>query len=909
MGRKSKSNKYLSSLFRGVLAITVISSLLQHHHHLHHNLENLTQDGIVRSDRKINVGSAPKKVAAGDIGASVLVTGGAGFIGMHTSIELKERGFKVVALDNMNDYYSVELKEARLEQLLKSGVSFVKGDICDGRLLRTIFREHSVDRVVHLAAQAGVRYSLKSPNSYTKNNVDCFVTILEEFVKEGLHKKPFVYASSSSVYGFDNVPPFAEEYSDVDHPASLYAATKRADELIAYTYNHLYNVSSIGLRFFTVYGPYGRPDMSPMIFAKKIQNNETLNIFNNGKSTRDFTYISDIVEGIIATLSLDLNKRSEVINLGGNKPINVLDFVRIIEKNLQKTTTKKFVPLPSGDIPLTSSNVEKAAMFLDWLPRISTDVGVKLFIKWFKEENAGKYVPSEKEVCIITASFAQEKKLMDEIWDVREFVRKDDTVAFYLFSNHNLDLANLGWKTFKLDLEYRRMITQSRWPKFMAWKISVVEQTCKTVFYIDASSRPKKSQYFLTFIHQMKTKVLDSTVGFAIPRHSFNKDIMMEFKAIRKFRKDVDKNINASLTWLQEQDPLFNQAPLYTNTYFMYQPTSRSWQRMTEYFWDHYALEQDSWRDQPLISYALYRFNYTPVNMPNDLMTVAKFGHNGHVYTEDEDFLTHFSDNTIQAAVTKCDPITDKEKATLQSEIEDYQKSEKFLSKIREAKGEVELGAHHKAIMKYLKEKVLQPKWSILDLGCAAGAMLKAVKQAYEEDFGIGSHNHLVGIELTTGWVKFAQGYYKDISIYEGDVTDFQLPVPYKGKTFDFVMLNDVVEHIQKERYECFFLKLKEVTHSGSIVYMHTPTPQAQIVDKGQYFENVLPHHYLIMGMALAGFELVTFEHDLDTKCGTRENHTLPVALKGVKCMMNKWPKYYHSIFRKTQNDEVFNLA
>ena len=210
-----------------------------------------------------------------DMGKSILVTGAAGFIGMHTALELKNKGVHVVALDNMNDYYSIQLKEKRVEMLKEAGVEFIKGNACDETLLGNVIRDHKIDRVVHLAAQAGVRFSLKSPHSYTTNNVDCFVSVLEEFFKAGLQNKPIVYASSSSVYGFNHDAPFTEDVSDVDHPASLYAATKRADELIAHTYNHLYNVSSVGLRLFTVYGPYGRPDMSPMIFAHKITNNGT----------------------------------------------------------------------------------------------------------------------------------------------------------------------------------------------------------------------------------------------------------------------------------------------------------------------------------------------------------------------------------------------------------------------------------------------------------------------------------------------------------------------------------------------------------------------------------------------------------------------------------------------------------
>ena len=207
------------------------------------------------------------------VGTSVMVTGGAGFIGMHTSLKLKDLGFQVVAIDNLNSYYSRQLKDDRLSLLKNAGVGFVEGDVCNETLLMETFRDFSVDRVIHLAAQAGVRYSLIAPHSYVRNNVDCHLSILETFHKQGLHSKPLVYASSSSVYGFNTeTPKFSEKTSDVNHPASLYAATKRAGELMAYTYNHLHNISSVGLRFFTVYGPWGRPDMSPMIFADRIQN-------------------------------------------------------------------------------------------------------------------------------------------------------------------------------------------------------------------------------------------------------------------------------------------------------------------------------------------------------------------------------------------------------------------------------------------------------------------------------------------------------------------------------------------------------------------------------------------------------------------------------------------------------------
>jgi 2-polyprenyl-3-methyl-5-hydroxy-6-metoxy-1,4-benzoquinol methylase len=254
----------------------------------------------------------------------------------------------------------------------------------------------------------------------------------------------------------------------------------------------------------------------------------------------------------------------------------------------------------------------------------------------------------------------------------------------------------------------------------------------------------------------------------------------------------------------------------------------------------------------------------------------------------------------VQEAVTVCIPITSVQKSALQKEIRDYEKSKRFTDKVNEVKGTQKVGPIHLAIEKFLKENVLQPDWSVLELGCAAGMMLKLVQQAYQG--GIGAHKELVGVELVTGWVKFAQSYHNDIKVFEGDITEFTLPEPYAAKTFDFVMLNDVAEHIQKERYGCFFQNLNSLTHEGSIVYMHTPTPQAQLKDTDQYVENVLPHHYLVMGMALAGFELVTFEHDLDTFCKEKvsDRESIPLGINKAKCIYNEWPKYYHAVFRKS---------
>mmetsp|Transcript_17242 Transcript_17242/g.35516 ORF Transcript_17242/g.35516 Transcript_17242/m.35516 type:complete len:236 (+) Transcript_17242:257-964(+) len=232
----------------------------------------------------------------------------------------------------------------------------------------------------------------------------------------------------------------------------------------------------------------------------------------------------------------------------------------------------------------------------------------------------------------------------------------------------------------------------------------------------------------------------------------------------------------------------------------------------------------------------------------------------------------------------------------------------RFQHKIKEARGEADLDTHHVAILKYLKENVLQPGWSVLELGCAAGGVLNAVRKLYKSDpyLSSSSHGNFFGVELVTGWVDFAKEHFAgQMKFVEGDVTvDHGI-----GQTFDFIMLNDVAEHIQKDRYGCFFQTLRGMTHKGSVVYMHTPTPRAQLEDDGQYFENVLPHHLTVTGMALEGFELVTFEHDMDTNCGGNKSPYLPRSLHRGSCYMGGWAKYYHSIFVRSDDERIFELS
>ena len=249
--------------------------------------------------------------------------------------------------------------------------------------------------------------------------------------------------------------------------------------------------------------------------------------------------------------------------------------------------------------------------------------------------------------------------------------------------------------------------------------------------------------------------------------------------------------------------------------------------------------------------------------------------------------------NLTQHSSRVCEKAPGAQSKELRAEIRSYERSKRFMQKIEEAKGTAPLSTTHASIIRYLKT-VLEPNWSVIELGCAAGVMLRLVKELYEEREM--SLKYIAGVELVPGWVRESRTYLDDIDVFEGDITSFQLP---DSRTFDFVMMNDVAEHVQKERYECMFLQLDAVSHLGTIVYMHTPTPEAQLEDSKQYYENVLPHHFLVNGMARVGFRLIKFEHDLDTDCQTQKG-SLPSQLSEAKCLRNGWPKYYHVVFQKT---------
>ena len=329
----------------------------------------------------------------------ILVTGAAGFIGMTTALRLLERGDEVVGLDNLNDYYDVGLKRNRLSHLqAKRNFRFVQLDVVDREGMAELFEAERPHRVVHLAAQAGVRYSIQNPHAYVDSNLIGFVNVLEGCRHGGVGH--LVYASSSSVYGGNTKMPFAEQDS-VDHPVSLYAATKKANELMAHTYSHLYRLPTTGLRFFTVYGPWGRPDMALFLFTKAILEGRPIDIFNHGRMRRDFTFIDDIVEGLIRVLDRPATSDPSflsaapnpatsdspyrIFNIGNNDPVDLLAFVACIEGALDRKAEKRFLALQDGDVPETYANTDALEQWVGFVPATPIEDGIARFVAWYRD--------------------------------------------------------------------------------------------------------------------------------------------------------------------------------------------------------------------------------------------------------------------------------------------------------------------------------------------------------------------------------------------------------------------------------------------------------------------------------------------------------------------------------------------
>ncbi len=329
----------------------------------------------------------------------ILVTGSAGFIGYHVSKQLLDRGDEVHAVDNVNDYYDVQLKEDRLAQLMPhTNFHFYRDDIADRERVARIFAEVRPERVVHMAAQAGVRYSIENPHAYIDANIQGFTNILEGCRHNDVQH--LVYASSSSVYGANTAMPFSV-HQNVDHPLSLYGATKKANELMAHTYSSLYGLPTTGLRFFTVYGPWGRPDMSLFLFTRNLFEGKPIDVFNHGKHRRDFTYIDDITEGVIRTLdkipaaNLDWDGASpdpgtsfapyRLYNIGNHNPAELMYFIEVIEKYAGREAIKNFLPMQPGDVPATWADVEDLKNDVGYSPGTPIEQGIEKFINWYKD--------------------------------------------------------------------------------------------------------------------------------------------------------------------------------------------------------------------------------------------------------------------------------------------------------------------------------------------------------------------------------------------------------------------------------------------------------------------------------------------------------------------------------------------
>ena len=340
----------------------------------------------------------------------ILVTGAAGFIGHSVCLSLLARGDTVVGVDNLNDYYDVRLKQARLANIQThpngKNFKFVKLDLAEQAATATLFADEKPENVVHLAAQAGVRYSLENPHAYINSNIVAFTNVLEAC--RAIKPEHLVYASSSSVYGGNTKLPFAET-DNVDHPVSLYAATKKANELMAHTYSHLYGLPTTGLRFFTVYGPWGRPDMAPFLFADAILNDKTIKVFNHGDMLRDFTYIDDIVEGVIRVLnkpatpaltvnapghplsnslhefdSTSIHAPCRLFNIGNNQPEKLLDFIKYLENAIGKTAQKEYLPMQAGDVKATFADTSALEAWVGFKPNTTLETGVDKFVAWYR---------------------------------------------------------------------------------------------------------------------------------------------------------------------------------------------------------------------------------------------------------------------------------------------------------------------------------------------------------------------------------------------------------------------------------------------------------------------------------------------------------------------------------------------
>ena len=316
---------------------------------------------------------------------SILITGSAGFIGYHLAKKILKKNIKVFGIDNINNYYDINLKKNRIKDLKKSKkFFFYKIDLSEYKKLNNLVKRNKIKYIIHLAAQAGVRYSIKKPKTYFKSNMEGFFNILE--VSKNNNIKHLIYASTSSVYGNTKKFPLSES-DNTDHPLSFYAATKKSNEIMAHSYSYIYKLPCTGVRFFTVYGPFGRPDMALFKFTKNIIKNQSVQLFNKGKHLRDFTYVDDIVEGVFSLIKKQSKKSIpyEIFNIGNGKPKKLIDYLKYIEKNLNRSPSIKKLPLQIGDIIKTHSDIKKLKKFTGYNPKTNINIGVNKFIEWYKD--------------------------------------------------------------------------------------------------------------------------------------------------------------------------------------------------------------------------------------------------------------------------------------------------------------------------------------------------------------------------------------------------------------------------------------------------------------------------------------------------------------------------------------------
>lgn len=350
---------------------------------------------------------------------TILITGAAGFIGFHVAKQLLDNNDKVIGLDNLNDYYDVELKKSRLKILQEyKNFYFCKYDITSREHVKKVFKDYDIEYVIHLAAQAGVRYSFEDPYSYANTNVLGTVTLLEQCCKRKKKIKHFLYASSSSVYGSNTEMPLSTNQK-TDSPVSLYAATKKATELIAHSYSHLYNVPCTGMRFFTVYGPYGRPDMSLFLFTKNIMEDKPIDVFNNGDMERDFTYVDDVATSINKLIEVIPNK-FKVYNIGYGKPVKLNEFIETIETTLEKKAIKNLLPMQPGDVKKTFADNKELVKIIDFKPQVPVKEGVKNFVEWYKEYHERIIKNEPPLISIAMTCYNQQKYVRDALKSIAE---------------------------------------------------------------------------------------------------------------------------------------------------------------------------------------------------------------------------------------------------------------------------------------------------------------------------------------------------------------------------------------------------------------------------------------------------------------------------------------------------------